>query len=86
MIAGGEFDPFGIPNIDSEIFDYEDPGRELTFNWFKHKIMCIDIAWICEETKTSKKGRKKEKEERSQSVSSGSKKSQRKKKQSQRTN
>ena len=77
MIGGREQEPYGILRIDSEVFDYEDPGKNLTFYWFKHNIMCRDNAWICKETKTTKKG-KEQKGQGSGSASSGSKKNRRK--------
>ena len=77
MIAGRELDPYGIASIDSVLFDYDDPGKELTFHWFKHNIMCKDNAWICEEKKKGKK--EKEETKKSRPASSGNKKAQRKK-------
>ncbi|XP_063726948.1 uncharacterized protein LOC134854572 [Symsagittifera roscoffensis] len=49
LIMGQEFgQAVGIPDMNSSSFPYEDPGRFLTFHWFKHNIMCRDHLWICE--------------------------------------
>ncbi|XP_063714998.1 uncharacterized protein LOC134842541 [Symsagittifera roscoffensis] len=39
----------GIPGIPSVAFNYHNPGAQLTFQWFKHHIMCQDHPWICGE-------------------------------------
>ena len=58
VVAGRDLHGIGIPHMLSTVFDYEDPGQNLTFHWFKHNIMCRDNAWICDESKKSKKGKK----------------------------
>ena len=78
MILGSEFKEFGIPGLrESPKFDFDNPGRNLTFHWFKHNIMCLEHPWICGnvEENVSKPGRKGKGKK-------GSKKSRRKKNQS----
>ena len=47
VILGQEYADYGIPGIESAIFDYINPGQNLTFHWFKHNIMCKEHPWIC---------------------------------------
>ncbi|XP_075264728.1 uncharacterized protein LOC142356825 isoform X2 [Convolutriloba macropyga] len=68
IIAGKEFPDVGIPHIRTKYINFEDPGSELTFHWFKHNIMCEDHPWICKSSKLGTKMR----------LSSGNKKSRRK--------
>ncbi|XP_075258603.1 uncharacterized protein LOC142350600 [Convolutriloba macropyga] len=77
VILGSEFDEFGIPGLrESPKFDFYNPGRNLTFHWFKHNIMCLEHPWICgnvgDSSKPGRKGKGKK----------GSKKSRRKNNQS----
>ena len=48
-MAGRDLPQLGINHIDTRVFDYQNPGKHLTFHWFKHTIMCRDNAWICED-------------------------------------
>ena len=46
LIPGKDYSG-GIPGIPSMVIDYDDPGSQLTFHWFKHHIMCRDHPSIC---------------------------------------
>ena len=65
VILGREYSEFGLPYVNTQYFDYDNPGQNLTFHWFKHNIMCKEKPWICsggssrEASTTSKKGSKK---------------------------
>ena len=47
VILGHEYSDYGIPGVESATFDFENPGQNLTFHWFKHNIMCKEHPWIC---------------------------------------
>ncbi|XP_075259456.1 uncharacterized protein LOC142351212 [Convolutriloba macropyga] len=83
VLAGRQHDDFGNKFLDSRAFEYENPGRQLTFHWFKHNIMCRDHPWICGSEKTKQKSTSNINEGNSsgskKSTKGGSKKSRRKK-------
>ena len=70
VLAGRDMGPYGIPHIDSRTFEWANPGKDLTFHWFKHNIMCRDNAWICEDD--NRDSRKKKDYAKSSDGSSGS--------------
>ncbi|XP_075258955.1 uncharacterized protein LOC142350858 [Convolutriloba macropyga] len=82
IILGKEFPGYGIPGVNTTLFDWADPGKILTFHWFKHNIMCKEHPWICgrieqrtsaETSQTSKKsGRKGSKKNRRKKQHNGS--------------
>ncbi|XP_063715453.1 uncharacterized protein LOC134842878 [Symsagittifera roscoffensis] len=49
IIAGKDYPGTGIPDIDTKVVNFENPGEDLTFHWFKHNVMCRDNPWICVE-------------------------------------
>merc|ERR1712150_451588 len=63
VILGREYNQHGLPHMDSQTFDWDNPAQNLTFHWFKHNIMCKSQPWICEEEgkKTNKDTAKKDK-------------------------
>ncbi|XP_075264738.1 uncharacterized protein LOC142356847 [Convolutriloba macropyga] len=47
-IAGIEYGITGLPHIKTRLFHHDKLSNQLTFHWFKHKIMCLDNPWICQ--------------------------------------
>ena len=48
VIPGMEFDErVAIPGLESLSFDYYNPSRDISFQWFKYNIMCRHHPWIC---------------------------------------
>ncbi|XP_063715370.1 uncharacterized protein LOC134842815 [Symsagittifera roscoffensis] len=80
VILGKEFAD-GIPEVPSITIDYFDPGSQLTFQWFKHHIMCRDHPSICGQHSPRRHARKKEMKQKVNNGRNGSRKARRKRQQ-----
>ena len=66
-----------MPSIE---FHYHNITSELTFQWFKHNIMCAANPWICEKDRNDANGGKGSERKKNKPGGGGGKKSRRKQK------